>query len=243
MRKRLIECYVLWCVSLTIFFMPRWVEAAERRFPGIDTLPAQSTFPDPLVRLDGKRVSSTNEWFNDRRAELKAMFEHYMYGPIPPAPKKFQPRVRGEFKDFLDSEATLKLVSLDTGGKGAPQIDLMLVLPNQPTQAPVPVFLAMDFCGNQALTSDRRVPLAHSWMTRGCPGCSNNATTEASRGTQATNWPLKEIVRRGYALAAFYSGDVDSDRAEASTGKLSASFVLKNCGRASQPVPVKLQTC
>jgi dienelactone hydrolase len=76
----------------------------------------------------------------------------------------------------------------------------------------------MDFCGNQALTSDRRVPLAHSWMAPGCPGCSNNATTEASRGTQATNWPLAQILRRGYALAAFYSGDIDSDRADASTG-------------------------
>jgi dienelactone hydrolase len=32
------------------------------------------------------------------------------------------------------------------------------------------------------------------------------------------DWPLAEIVRRGYALAVFYSGDVDPDRAEVSQG-------------------------
>jgi hypothetical protein len=193
--------------------------AVNRSFPEAGALPAQSTFPDPLSNPDGTRVNSTNEWFTARRTELKAMFEHYMYGAIPPAPRQLRPQVVGDYKDFLDGEATLKLVRLDTGASNAPQIDLMLVLPNRlekPT--PVPVFLAMDFCGNQALTTDRRVPLAHSWMAQSCPGCSNNKATEASRGTQATNWPLKDIVRRGYALAAFYSGDIDSDRPDASTG-------------------------
>jgi hypothetical protein len=51
-----------------------------------------------------------------------------------------------------------------------------------------------------------------------CAGCTNNAATEAARGQQAADWPLAEIVRRGYGLAAFYSGDVDSDRADVSDG-------------------------
>jgi dienelactone hydrolase len=55
-------------------------------------------------------------------------------------------------------------------------------------------------------------------MGKLCAGCSNNVATAASRGSQATNWPLAEIVRRGYAVAAFYSGDIDPDRADASTG-------------------------
>jgi hypothetical protein len=195
------------------------IAAAAASFPDAATLPAQSTFPDPLIKQNGTRVSSTNEWFKTRRPELKAMFAHYMYGEIPAAPKQLRPRLVGDYKDFLDGEATLKLVRLDSGASNAPQIDLMLVLPNPAkTAGPAPVFLAMDFCGNQALTTDRRVPLAHSWMARSCPGCSNNGATEASRGTQATNWPLKEIIRRGYGLAAFYSGDIDSDRPDASTG-------------------------
>ena len=62
------------------------------------------------------------------------------------------------------------------------------------------------------LTADPRVPLTRSWLGSNCKGCTNNAATEAARGSQAGDWPLAEIVRRGYALAAFYSGDVDPDR-------------------------------
>jgi hypothetical protein len=92
----------------------------------------------------------------------------------------------------------------------------MLVLPKQQKRAPT--FLTMDFCGNHAITTDSRVPLSKSWMGKSCVGCTNNAATEAARGSQSTNWPLAEIVRRGYALAAFYSADVDPDRSDASTG-------------------------
>jgi dienelactone hydrolase len=55
-------------------------------------------------------------------------------------------------------------------------------------------------------------------MASSCKGCTNNAATDAARGSQAADWPLAEIVRRGYALAAFYSGDVDPDRKEVSEG-------------------------
>jgi len=71
---------------------------------------------------------------------------------------------------------------------------------------------------NHALTDDPRVPLTRSWLGSKCEGCTNHVATEGARGSQATNWPLAEIVARGYALAAFYSGDIDSDRADVSDG-------------------------
>jgi len=170
--------------------------------------------------LDGRKVTSRAQWVGERRPELLALFQHYMYGGIPPKPAHQQAKVRGEYRDFLEGKATLKLVTLETGGAPAPRIDLMLITPKplsgQPATAPV--FLAMDFCGNHALTADPRVPLAHSWLGGMCASCSNNAATEAARGSEATNWPIEEIVRRGYGLATFCSGDVDSDRAEVSDG-------------------------
>ncbi|HWI59862.1 MAG TPA: acetylxylan esterase [Bacillota bacterium] len=186
-------------------------------FPEASSLAPQAGMPDPLTLLDGRKVTSRAQWVNQRRPELKALFAHYVYGAIPPKPAQWQVQVVGEYPDFLGGQATLKLVTLATGATNAPRIDLMLVLPNgKPT--PAPVFLAMDFCGNHALTADPRVPLARSWLADGCKGCTNNAATEAARGTQAGDWPLAEIVRRGYGLAAFYSGDVDPDRAEVSQG-------------------------
>jgi len=173
--------------------------------------------PDPLVMLDGRRVTTRAQWFDQRRPELKALFEHYMYGPIPPKPAQVAIKSLGEHHDFLDGKATLKLITLATDSGNAPRIDLMLVVPNE-RRGPAPVFLAMDFCGNHALTFDSRVPLARSWLGTHCKGCPQNIATEAARGSQVVDWPLAEIVRRGYALATFYSGDVDPDRSEVSTG-------------------------
>ena len=191
--------------------------STQASFPEPSALPSQAALPDPLVMLDGRPVTSPAQWVKERRPELQALFQHYMYGTIPSKPAHASAKTLGEYHDFLGGKATLKLVRLETGPAKAPQIDLMLVVPNDRT-APAPVFLSMDFCGNHALTSDPRVPLARSWLGNGCKGCTNNAATETARGAQAADWPLAEIVRRGYALAAFYSGDVDSDRKEVSEG-------------------------
>src|ERR1022692_637896 len=125
--------------------------AATKLFPEVSSLTAQAALPDPLVMLDGRRVSSKEQWVNERRPELKALFEHYMYGAIPPKPEHMQSKLLGDYHDFLSGKATLKLVRLEMGSPNAPQIDLMLLLPNEP-KGPAPVFLAMDFCGNHALT-------------------------------------------------------------------------------------------
>ena len=186
-------------------------------FPAAAALPTQPGMPDPLVMLDGRRVTSRAQWLGQRRPELKALFEHYMYGPIPPKPVEVVTKSLGQYDDFLGGKATLKTITLATGPGNAPRIDLMLVVPNQ-RKGPAPVFLAMNFCGNHALTTDPRVPLTRTWLGTHCKGCPQNVATEAARGSQTVDWPLAEIVRRGYALAAFYSGDVDSDRSEVSTG-------------------------
>jgi (4-O-methyl)-D-glucuronate---lignin esterase len=47
---------------------------------------------------------------------------------------------------------------------------------------------------------------------------TNHMATEAARGGQTADWPLRRIIERGYALASFYNGDVDSDRQDVSEG-------------------------
>src|SRR6185503_1221375 len=96
------------------------------------------------------------------------------------------------------------------------KIELMLVTPN--AQRKSPVFLAMNFCGNHAITTDPRIPLTRGWLYSNCKGCTNNRATETARGAQANDWPIEQIIDRGYALATFASTDVDSDRADVSDG-------------------------
>src|SRR5262249_6398461 len=141
----------------------------------------------------------------------------YMYGTIPPKPPNLHTKILGPYTDFLQGKATLKLIKIETGGQGSPEIDLMLVTPNR-RSSPAPVFLALNFCGNHALTTDPRVPLSTKWMYDWSKGCTNHHATEAARGTQASDWPIAEIIDRGYALASFYNGDIDSDRQDVSDG-------------------------
>src|SRR5438477_7850648 len=95
-------------------------------FPEYSALKPQTELPDPLVMLDGRRITSPEGWLKERRPELRALFQHYMYGEIPPRPANLRAKILAEHRDFLDGKATLKLVRLETGDGAAPQIDLML---------------------------------------------------------------------------------------------------------------------
>jgi hypothetical protein len=209
-------CSLNFVLFLAFIFLPGAQAAQPNSFPSTADLPKKEAMTDPLVMFNGERVLSPNQWRQLRRPELQALFQHYMYGSIPPAPAQLQIRVLEQY-GFLEGKATLKLIVLETGPAPAPRIDLMLIVPKG-RQSPSPVFLAMNFCGNQALTDDPRVPLPRRWVPGSCKNCTNNTATEASRGSQSADWPLAEIVGRGYALAAFYSGDIDSDRADVSDG-------------------------
>ncbi len=185
-------------------------------FPDAKDLPAQTELPDPLIMFDGGAwITTPKQWKEMRRPELAALFQHYMYGQLPPKPGKITTRDESH-DDFLGGQATLKLVTLTFGSEVAPQMDLMLVLPKGKRR--VPMFLAINFCGNHAITADPHVPLTRGWLYPMCKGCTNNQATDAARGTQASDWPLEEIIKRGYGLATFCNTDVDSDRADVSDG-------------------------
>jgi len=117
--------------------------STEALLPAPSTLKPQAGLPDPLVMFDGRPVTTRDQWFKERRPELQALFQHYMYGAIPPKPAQTEVKVVGEYHDFLGGKATLKLVTLEMGATNAPWIDLMLVVPNERT-GPAPVFLAIE---------------------------------------------------------------------------------------------------
>jgi hypothetical protein len=191
--------------------------AAAAKFPEVGKLPAQPEMPDPLVMFDGERVASKEQWVSKRRPELKALFQHYMYGYLPAAPAKIGVRVERENPKFFGGKATKKEVTISLGPRGCPPIHLLLVIPNQ-RKGPAPVFLGMNFCGNHALVKDPDVPLPTGWMYPNQPGVKNNRATEAGRGKQVDVWALEQSIDRGYAVATFYNGDIDPDRKDVREG-------------------------
>jgi hypothetical protein len=182
--------------------------AADRVFPEPEQLPVVKGFPDPLISLSGKTIATREEWLNERRPELRALFEHYMYGDWP----NFETNVAGKIvrsdSAALGGKATLREVTV-TIAVGCPPIHLLLVTPNG-AQKPLPTFVGMNFCGNHAIVKDPHVRIPDAWMYPG-PGVTDHKATEAGRGVQFDTWSVDQIIDRGYALATFYNGDVDPD--------------------------------
>jgi cyclophilin family peptidyl-prolyl cis-trans isomerase len=185
--------------------------AAAADLPGTDKLPANKELPDPLVMLDGTRISTAQEWVKKRRPELKRLFQHYMYGELPPA-VKVEAKIEHEDSKALGGKAILREVSLALAPAPAPKIHVLLVIPAE-RKGRVPVFVGMNFTGNHTLLDDPAIHIPTAWMYAG-PGVKDNKATEAGRGKHKDTWALDQSIARGYAVATFYSGDVDPDRKE-----------------------------
>jgi hypothetical protein len=206
--------------------------AAETNWPDPSRLPARPGIPNPLVMFDGSPVKTKAEWEGRRRPELKSLFENYMYGVFPPKPAVTEFHTDAVHRDFLGGKAVLKVVTISFGDPDGPHISMMVITPSQP-HAASPTFLAMNFCGNHAIVDDPKIPLSRSWLYSSCAGCTNNRPTESARGSQAKDWPIEQIIDRGYGLATFCSSDVDSDRAEVSDGLY--AWLAKKSGASTAP--------
>lgn len=190
--------------------------ATEPSFPAPDQLPASSALPDPLVKLDGHRVTSREEW-TARRAELKRLFSHYMYGETPPSPHHVEATVDREDSQALGGKAILREVTLKIGPPDVRPIHLLVVLPSK-HRGPVPIFLGLNFCGNHAVLPDPAIRIPDGWMYDKYPGVVGNRATEAGRGGQVEVWNVEQTIDRGYGFATCYNGDIEPDYPNAPEG-------------------------
>jgi hypothetical protein len=183
---------------------------AEVPFPDAARLPANPKLPDPLRMFNGERVRTRGQWVNKRRPELKALFQHYMYGTMPAAPKKITATVRRVDRHFFGGKATKREVTIAFGPPRTPRLHLLLVVPNG-RKKPAPVFLGLNFHGNHTLVKDRSVALPTAWVPANTPGARNHRATEPGRGTEVGVWCLEGAIDRGYAVATCYCGDIAPD--------------------------------
>lgn len=180
----------------------------QAAFPEAKDLPSQPTFPDPLVMLDGTKVTTKEMWTTKRRPELQALFQHYMYGTLPATPKSVPAKVLHEDTKAFGGKATLREVALTVLGEHT--IRLLVAIPNK-RSGPVGVFVGPNFCGNHCLVEDPKIAVPTSWMYPKYPGVVENRATEAGRGKQLDVWNIEMSIDRGYAVATFYNGDIDPD--------------------------------
>jgi len=176
----------------------------ERKVP-------EYTLPDPLVMSDGTKVTSAQAWKAGRRPEVLELFKLHVYGRSPiDRPKDMTFKVFDLEQGALGGLATRKQVAVSfTGEKDGPGMDILIYLPNE-RKKPVPTFVILNFGGNHTIHADPSIRLSNSWMRQGA-GIVNNRATEESRGKASSQFPVEEILKRGYGLATIYYGDIDPD--------------------------------
>ena len=163
------------------------------------------TLPDALRMQDGTPVTSVKSWNEKRRPELLQLFETNIYGHSPARPKKLFVDPITPTAPALGGKAIRKQVRVHFTGASSPGMDVLLYLPAG-HKGRVPVFVSLNFGGNQILSADPDVRLTQSWVAG-----EGHRATETSRGSGASRWPIEQIVARGYAVATAYCGDIEPD--------------------------------
>lgn len=196
--------------AFVLLASPAWSATSERNID--ESKVAPYTLPDLLTMKDGRRVNDSALWRNVRRRELLDDFATSTYGRTPTIPVKLRAEVRATKRDAVDGLATRTLVELRFfDDPKAPKITLMLYVPNA-ARGPAPTLLGLNYYGLASVESDPTLPLTDQWMRPTAEmGIVKNRATEATRGIHASRWPLALALRRGYAVATYYYGDLESD--------------------------------
>ena len=170
--------------------------------------------PNVLAGPAGKPVTTAAAWAAVARPHQFGLLETFVYGRrLPVVPVSVVGEVERADVDLPGGIKARRLQArLRLGaGDNAPTTDVLLYLPR--LTGPAPVFLNLNFKGNQAETDDPAVPLCRAWLPddeKG--GVVANRATDAARGTQARRWPVATMVEAGFGMATACYGDVFPDR-------------------------------
>jgi len=191
---------------------PNYDEAAVQAF----------TLPNILEGPDGVAAKSATAWEQTSRPYQFRQLQRFVYGQVlPPVPVTVVGEVeRAEVILSGPGEATTAAVRLQArlrlgDRKDAAETAVLCYLPAEAAaaQASVPIFLKLNFAGNQAETTDEGVWMTTSWM-RDRKGVVAHRATEATRGLNARRFPVAEMLSRGYGMATAYCGDFFPDHAD-----------------------------
>ncbi|MGY8695010.1 MAG: acetylxylan esterase, partial [Verrucomicrobiia bacterium] len=221
--------------TLLLLLLPMLITTADARKKGFiyeeSEVPAY-TLPDPLIANDGSAVTSAAQWTQSRREEVLEHFEQSVYGRRPDKPEALKFTVTSQDENALGGLAKRKQVSiLFEGGDRPFAVNLLVYVPNK-SKGPAPVFLGYNFNGNHSINVDPGIDISKSWMRKNENGNENHRATEAARGKSASRWPVETILKRGYAVATAYYGDVEPDHADGWKDGIRSFYKTDAQGRA-----------
>jgi hypothetical protein len=162
------------------------------------------TLPDPLVLLNGQKVTTAKLWNDKRRPEILHLFEENQFGKSPSRPSGLRFEVFDKGTPAFDGKATRKQVSIYfSAEKSAPRLDLLLYLPAS-AAGPVPVLLNASFTANSNTVDDPGVRPGEIWdkeMKR-VPATQDRAFGRVN---------VRALLDAGFGFATVYYGDIEPD--------------------------------
>ncbi len=162
--------------------------------------------PDGLVGSDGAPVRSAQEWRNKRRPEIMRLFADQVFGQTPGSRPQIHFRVTSTDPHALNGLAVRKQVTVYfSKDENGPRMHMLLYSPAA-LRGRAPVFLGLNFFGNQTVSTDPGIDLPEVWIKG-----QKTQAEEKSRGSNAQQWQVEKILSRGFALATIYCGDVEPD--------------------------------
>ncbi len=190
------------------------------------------TVTDPLLCRDGTRVKDVQTWQQKRRPELLELFAREVYGRTPGGrPRGMHWEQTSVDRSALGGKAVRREITIwFTEKKEGPKAHVLIYQPpgEAGAHAPWPVFLGLNYYGNQSVNSDPGITPSQAWMRPTAEfKIVNNRATEGTRGAHASRWNVETVVARGFATATVYYGDLCEDHNEGLTRDVGALFGTK----------------
>ena len=187
------------------------------------------TLLDPLRLADGRIVTTSQQWFTQRRPQILRLFEENIFGHTPDAAKNAitHARIIEHNEHALNGLAVREQVELTfdpaPGVTPSPQAErtlrLLIYIPAAAAAAhhPVPVVLGLNFLGNQTVLDDPAIQPTPIWIQpKGSAELQHIAPSDESRGRATDQWQVRMLLSRGYGFATAYYGDLEPDFKNAS---------------------------
>jgi hypothetical protein len=156
---------------------------------------------------NGNKVKNAAEWNTVQRPYIYHMFEENVYGKYPAQPVTIHFKIRESSSNALNSTATRKQVRVYLHPTDTTVFtDVLIYLPNA-VKTPVPVFLSLNFNGNQTVNKDPAIFPPQSGVIQA------NGVVKPLDSTRGTDpyWQMEDVIAHGYGVATAFYGDFEPD--------------------------------
>ena len=162
------------------------------------------TLPDPLILLNGNKVTDAKTWFDKRRPEIVKLYEENQFGSCPAAPKDMSFNISEKGTQAFDGKAIRRQVTIYfTKDTSSYKMDLLIYLPAN-AKGKVPLLLNVSFSANASTIADPGIKDGFTWGR-------NGKRVPASRNIAFGRINILPFIEQGIGVATVYYGDIEPD--------------------------------